>query len=448
MEEETRKKTGIPAGKVVMPVVIIISFLQILVVVLILMTNAASNKLSNTMRYAGVYKEDANSLLGGSSFLSETASNFILMPLTESGELNVGPLIAYANELPVERRGKQVLERYKTYDVPKESVEHLAIAAESAEAMLETQLHAIALVRSVYPLPDIPELATIPEYKPTEEELNMPEDKRVALARTMILDSTYGQNKQAVSREVGTCVEILDKSSTTFAVNTSKKIAILRTILWAATFAVIVIISLTFFMLFTQVLTPLVNFAKRIPAGQTLDEDHGSQEVRMVASAYNRMRKRRDALDTILRSAAETDALTNMPNRYRFEQYIVEAEESGYSVAMLLFDVNYLKRTNDTQGHMAGDKLLCAAAECISSCFGEHCFRFGGDEFAAIIENCTPESVEEKIRQFEDKEQEKQISISYGYAYTDEIGKTSYQKLLAEADRKMYSHKKMVHAQS
>ena len=169
--------------------------------------------------------------------------------------------------------------------------------------------------------------------------------------------------------------------------------------------------------------------------------------MRLVASAYNGVSRRRDELDSILRSAAETDALTNLPNRYRFEQYILEAETSGYSVAVLLFDVNYLKATNDTQGHLAGDKLLINVAECISSCFGDNCFRLGGDEFAAIVRDCTPESIEAMISRFEEVQKEKNVSISFGYAYTDEIGKTSFKKLLDEADQKMYARKEQMHIQ-
>ena len=125
---------------------------------------------------------------------------------------------------------------------------------------------------------------------------------------------------------------------------------------------------------------------------------------------------------------------------------MLEAEESGYSVAMVLFDVNFLKVTNDTQGHLAGDKLLISAAECIARCFGENCFRFGGDEFAAVVKDCTPESIEAMIRRFQEVEKEKNVSISLGYAYTDEIGSTSFKKLLDEADQKMYEQKELTHS--
>ena len=218
--------------------------------------------------------------------------------------------------------------------------------------------------------------------------------------------------------------------------------------MWAVTLTIIAILTVTFVLLFTQLILPLGKMARTILSGSAPNETDGFREVRLLAAAYNDVRNRRDALDNILRSAAETDALTKLPNRYRFEQYVLEAEESGYSVAVLLFDVNYLKSTNDTLGHLAGDKLLVSAAECISRCFGENCFRFGGDEFAAIVRDCTPESIEKMISQFEEAEKEQNISISYGYAYTDEIGNTSFKKLLNEADKKMYAHKEYIHHQS
>jgi diguanylate cyclase (GGDEF)-like protein len=314
--------------------------------------------------------------------------------------------------------------------------------------MLDAQLHAIALIRSVYPLPNIPQLASIPVYTLTEEEQSMTDAQREALARTLVLGSVYGLNKQSVSQNVSACVGVLEEYSSRNAAEASQKLGVLRAAMWAVTLTIIAILTVTFFLLFTQLILPLGKIARTIPTGNALDEKGGFREVRLVASAYNDVRNRRDALDDILRSAAETDALTKLPNRYRFEQYIMDAEDRGYSVAMLLFDVNYLKKTNDTLGHLAGDKLLVSAAECISRCFGENCFRFGGDEFAAIVKDCSPESIEAMISRFEETEKEKNVSISFGYAYTDEIGRTTFKKLLSEADRKMYAQKEAIHRQS
>jgi diguanylate cyclase (GGDEF)-like protein len=439
--------SGVSAGKLVFPIVAVLVVLHLAVISVIFMINKTSGALSATMRDAGVYKQEATSLLAGSSVLSETASGFVLQPVSANGEVNVGPLSAYAQELMQDRRGADVMRRFQSYDVPEKAVEYLSVAAECADNMMQAQLHAIALMRSVHPLPELPQLDAIPDFALTQEEQSMTDAQREEQARTLVLGSVYGLNKQSVSQNVSACVGVLEEYSSQNAAAASRKLAILRAVMWAVTLTIIAILTATFVLLFTQLILPLGKIARKIPTGSALDEKVGFQEVRLVASAYNDVRARRDALDGILRSAAETDALTKLPNRYRFEQYILEAEESGYSAAVVLFDVNYLKSTNDTLGHLAGDKLLVTAAECIAACFGENCFRFGGDEFAAIVRDCTPESIEAMIARFEQMEKERNISVSLGYAYTDEIGKTSFKKLLSEADKKMYAHKELVHHQ-
>ena len=70
---------------------------------------------------------------------------------------------------------------------------------------------------------------------------------------------------------------------------------------------------------------------------------------------------------------------------------------------------------------------------------------FGGDEFAAIVDNFTPGALQQMTQKFERMEGERNVSISYGYAYTDQLGKTSVKALLDEADRKMYEQKRQTH---
>ena len=442
------RDNGISANALVMPIIVVISTLHILIIVVILMINSASSNLSAITRNVGIYTQDATSLLAGSSLLSETSSNYILMPLTEAGEVNVSPLQAYAAELEVDRRGDQVLGRFQGYQVTEEELSYIEDAAKSANYMLDTQLHAISLIFSVYPYPDIPPLTSIPLTELSEEELAMTDAQKEAKARTLVLGSIYGMNKQTVSRSVNACVDMLRSRAERLTAAAARRVSILRSILWIATLSIICIIAVTFIALYREILFPLGNFVRQIPENLSLDESRGFKEVRLVAAAYNEVLKKRDALDSILRSAAETDALTNMPNRYRFEQYILEAGDRDHSLAVLLFDVNYLKKTNDTMGHLAGDKLIRTAAECISSCFGENCFRFGGDEFAAVVEDCTPEAIDRMVERFKEKEKARNVSISLGYAYAEEIGETTFRRLLDEADKNMYANKEQMHKEA
>ena len=171
--------------------------------------------------------------------------------------------------------------------------------------------------------------------------------------------------------------------------------------------------------------------------------------MRMVVNAYNALLRRHDKLESILRSAAETDALTDLPNRYSLEHYVLEKSEDGGAMAVLLFDVNYLKRINDARGHMAGDKLLRTAAACIRECFeteeNGRCYRIGGDEFAAVLQNCSEEDVLRRIQRFSFATEREDISVSVGYAFSNNTDENSMDALMRKADEQMYLHKKRVH---
>lgn len=94
-----------------------------------------------------------------------------------------------------------------------------------------------------------------------------------------------------------------------------------------------------------------------------------------------------------IRFAALHDALTGLPNRAAFgerlETAIEQARRLGNGLALVLFDVDHLKETNDTIGHDAGDVVLRTFGERLRAALGDQCTlaRLGGDEFAAVIEH-------------------------------------------------------------
>ena len=441
----TKTIGGIAANSLMRPIIIVLALLHVAIIGLIMQINATSAELSETMKTAGQQIEEATSVLAGASLLSETSTNFILMPVTEHGEINVDPLVAFATEIQRPRRGNQVLERFRNYDVSPDAIQRLTAAAGNAELLKDAQLHALALINSVYPLPKVSPLNQIPLPELTESEKALSKEEKLAQSKIIALGSVANMNKRAVSLNANACADIIKANAGAKAAEIGKKIAILRLILLVGAGVIMVILVGTFVALYKQMIHPLMGFVQLITANQPLNEEKGLQEVRMVASAYNSLRKRRDALDAILRSAAETDALTNLPNRYRFEQYLLDAGESGYSLAILMFDINFLKETNDTFGHSAGDKLIRKAAECITSCFGDKSFRIGGDEFAAVVEDCKPEMVQQMIYRFREVGERENISISVGYAYAEIINEATIKQMIDEADKLMYAEKQAVH---
>jgi diguanylate cyclase (GGDEF)-like protein len=110
------------------------------------------------------------------------------------------------------------------------------------------------------------------------------------------------------------------------------------------------------------------------------DIDQLSRENARLRELYGRARQ--DAL---------LDGLTGLGNHRGFQEELVRqleyAERTGSALALLLVDVDDLKRVNDERGHASGDKLLVAVGEIVQTSLhrNDRAFRVGGDEFAILL---------------------------------------------------------------
>ncbi len=91
------------------------------------------------------------------------------------------------------------------------------------------------------------------------------------------------------------------------------------------------------------------------------------------------------------REQAETDALTAIANRKRFDQTIrkaiADSVEREHPLTLLMVDIDHFKRFNDTHGHQVGDQVLRLVARTLTDCVreGDLPARYGGEEFAVIL---------------------------------------------------------------
>jgi diguanylate cyclase (GGDEF)-like protein len=85
-----------------------------------------------------------------------------------------------------------------------------------------------------------------------------------------------------------------------------------------------------------------------------------------------------------------TDAMTQLPNRARFNDVLAQQQRNAaQGWGMLLVDVDNLKLTNDTFGHAAGDALIQVVGRRVAAIMPRgKTFRLGGDEFAVILDDC------------------------------------------------------------
>lgn len=157
-----------------------------------------------------------------------------------------------------------------------------------------------------------------------------------------------------------------------------------------------------------------------------------------------------------VKKLAERDPLTDLANRYLFEESfkiaLANNKRNESYLSLMVFDIDDFKLINDNFGHLTGDQLLVKLSNRISSCLrGNELFaRLGGDEFAIVlinqdeIHNST--SVAKRISNvlqlpFTIDNHEIRVTISVGIAIAAD-NLSSPEELLKQADIAMYRSKR------
>ena len=160
-------------------------------------------------------------------------------------------------------------------------------------------------------------------------------------------------------------------------------------------------------------------------------------------------------------SSATTDYMTGLPNArslfVHLAQEVARCRRMKTSLAVLVCDIDGFKQINDSFGHLEGDKLLREFTIRLKDiCRGyDYVARMGGDEFVITAPGLTPEAATEKADRLNRAAIESGrhvcgrdlITLSVGTAFCPEDG-TDVERLLAEADRRMYSMKQVHHAEA
>jgi diguanylate cyclase (GGDEF)-like protein len=152
-----------------------------------------------------------------------------------------------------------------------------------------------------------------------------------------------------------------------------------------------------------------------------------------------------DRVTNDLAEQARRDPLTGVLNHLAFHTVvaneIARARRYRGRLALVLFDLDRFKETNDRDGHQEGDRLLRAFASVLAGTVRETdaVGRIGGDEFATLLLQGNERAVTAFLRRLTAR-LPKRIEVSTGAAYLAEGCETSEQ-LFALADRRLYADK-------
>ena len=161
----------------------------------------------------------------------------------------------------------------------------------------------------------------------------------------------------------------------------------------------------------------------------------------------------------LLKESSNIDGLTQIANRRSFDQALEietkRARRSGSYLSVLMVDIDYFKKYNDTYGHLEGDECLRKVARAMKTSLnrpGDMVARWGGEEFAILLPDTDKKSaifIAEKLRKavldlaivHETSLVEKVVTVSIGVATSDPADHSSYEKLLEQSDNALYKAK-------
>lgn len=163
----------------------------------------------------------------------------------------------------------------------------------------------------------------------------------------------------------------------------------------------------SFFQVRNKIVNPILELsevAKHIKAGKSevRAKVFSKDEIGQLAKSFNEMNDNLSQVISELKDLSYIDPLTQVANRRVFDQTLSRElrrhKRNLKPLSLLLIDVDYFKRLNDSAGHQLGDQCLMQIAAALEAHFkraGDLVARYGGEEFAAILSETEIDNVED-----------------------------------------------------
>jgi diguanylate cyclase (GGDEF)-like protein len=157
----------------------------------------------------------------------------------------------------------------------------------------------------------------------------------------------------------------------------------------------------------------------------------------IVSESLGRLRHQAQILADALDEQARTDTLTGLATRRVLAQRLKRAKPGG---VVVIIDIDHFKVINDTQGHLAGDRILSDLGALLLEATRQDdlAVRFGGEEFVLFLADAGVSGADTSLVRIRDTwhSQHPAVTFSAGIAVIDNYGDTT--SALTAADRALY----------
>lgn len=150
----------------------------------------------------------------------------------------------------------------------------------------------------------------------------------------------------------------------------------------------------------------------------------------------------------ILEHSALHDYLSGLPNRRGLDRFLASRTSQAVPIAVLHIDLDHFKEVNDRMGHHVGDQVLRCFAARLAAVLPHNGFaaRTGGDEFIAVIDDCSIEDAQEFAETVVEaasgiRTEVEMPGINIGASVGLAFGQAPFDQLLARADLALYRAK-------
>lgn len=284
----------------------------------------------------------------------------------------------------------------------------------------------------------------------------------VADENTMINYQYHGNAKAATFRLLSNGMRFV-LSAPSKEINAQANMLLEQIILtMIAILCIAIILTFIFTKRLVRPLFELNNAAKQIAAGDlsiTISH-HSNDEVGTLAESFRQTVAHLQTYFSYVQKLAYKDTLTGVKNTTAYVDATKEidaniAMKKQMKLAILVFDINFLKMVNDTYGHASGDAVIIQSSRLICHTFMHSpVYRIGGDEFVAMLQNEDYDALSTLILEFRSGLGQPNdrlpkgivLSMACGIAHYDESHDTCYRDIFQKADAEMYLDKARIKA--